>query len=140
MDDDDPNKEDIIKAKERAILTLGETLSKYGFAEGNSVNIDQKLAQLDVSILLVLWLLLYTFKCAELGELIQTSRGIIDVFSKAKAAKIIRELVDRFLDMNKTIGNEVLYLYVWRPFPCARVSACDLSGGGWGREGGWSLL
>ena len=43
----------------------------------------------------------------ELGELIQTTRGIIDLFSKAKAAKLIRELVDRFLDMNKTIGNEV---------------------------------
>ena len=44
---------------------------------------------------------------AELGELIQTTRGMIELFSKAKAAKLIRELVDRFLDMNKTIGNEV---------------------------------
>ena len=44
---------------------------------------------------------------AELGELIQTTRGIIELFSKAKAAKLIRELVDRFLDMNKTVGNEV---------------------------------
>ena len=43
----------------------------------------------------------------ELGELIQTTRGMIELFSKAKAAKLIRELVDRFLDMNKTIGNEV---------------------------------
>lgn len=31
---DDPSREEIIKAKERAILMLGETLSKYGFAEG----------------------------------------------------------------------------------------------------------
>lgn len=44
---------------------------------------------------------------AELGELIQTTRGMIELFSKAKAAKLIRELVDRFLDMNKTVGNEV---------------------------------
>ena len=33
---DDPNREELIKAKERAILTLGETLSKYGFAEGTN--------------------------------------------------------------------------------------------------------
>ena len=31
---DDPNREEVIKAKERSILMLGETLSKYGFAEG----------------------------------------------------------------------------------------------------------
>ena len=31
---DDPNREELIKAKERAILMLGGILSKYGFAEG----------------------------------------------------------------------------------------------------------
>jgi hypothetical protein len=35
---------------------------------------------------------------------------MIELFSKAKAAKLIRELVDRFLDMNKTVGNEVITL------------------------------
>ena len=43
----------------------------------------------------------------ELGHLIQTTRSIINVFSKAKAAKLIRELVDRFLDMEATTGKEV---------------------------------
>ena len=32
---------------------------------------------------------------------------MIDMFSKAKAAKLIRELVDRFLDMKATTGKEV---------------------------------
>ena len=96
VDDDDQNKEEVIKAKERAILTLGETLSKYGFVEGKNNN----MLKIDV-------LITKCCECTELGELIQTTRGIIDIFSKAKAAKIIRELVDRFLDMNKTIGNEV---------------------------------
>ena len=43
----------------------------------------------------------------DLGELIQRTRMIIDLFSKAKAAKLIRELVDLFLDMDKTTGHEV---------------------------------
>ena len=53
---------------------------------------------------------------AELGELIQTTRGMIELFSKAKAAKLIRELVDRFLDMNKTVGNEVSTLLILTTF------------------------
>ena len=43
----------------------------------------------------------------ELGALIQTTRATINVFSKAKAAKLIRELVDQFLDMRASTGNEV---------------------------------
>ena len=56
---------------------------------------------------IIIFHLLLPLVCAELGELIQTTRAMIDIFSKAKAAKLIRELVDRFLDMNKTVGNEV---------------------------------
>ena len=44
---------------------------------------------------------------SELGELIQQTRTIIDLFSKAKAAKLIRELVDLFLDMEAATGSEV---------------------------------
>ena len=43
----------------------------------------------------------------DLGELIQRTRCIIEIFSKAKAAKLIRELVDQFLEMEATTGNEV---------------------------------
>ena len=44
---------------------------------------------------------------SELGVLIQTTRGMIDFFSKAKAAKLLRELVDSFLDMRQSTGKEV---------------------------------
>lgn len=44
---------------------------------------------------------------AELGMLIQTTRAMIDFFSKAKAAKLLRELVDSFLDMGHATGKEV---------------------------------
>ena len=33
---------------------------------------------------------------------------MINLFSKAKAAKLIRELVDLYLDVHKTTGHEVL--------------------------------
>ena len=43
----------------------------------------------------------------ELGELIQVSRGYLNLFSKAKAAKLVRELVDQFLSMDASTGMEV---------------------------------
>lgn len=43
----------------------------------------------------------------ELGKLIEKAREMIDMFSKAKAARIVRELVDLFLDMEATTGSEV---------------------------------
>lgn len=96
IESDDENKDEVIKTKERAILTLGETLSKHEFADG--------IKELETHSCYVH----YCFCYAELGELIQTTRGMIEIFSKAKAAKLIRELVDRFLDMSKTTGKEVL--------------------------------
>lgn len=43
----------------------------------------------------------------DLGGLIEQTRGMIDMFTKAKAAKLIRELVDMFLKMDATTGKEV---------------------------------
>ena len=47
------------------------------------------------------------FVGTELAEVISNTRGIIDQFSKAKAAKLLRELVDIFLDMRQSTGREV---------------------------------
>ena len=44
----------------------------------------------------------------ELGDLIRMSRKFLPLYSKAKAAKIVRELVDNFLDMKSSTGIEVL--------------------------------
>ena len=48
--------------------------------------------------------------CPELGELVVKTRNMIGNFSKAKAAKLIRDLVDRFLDMKSSTGREVCEL------------------------------
>lgn len=37
---------------------------------------------------------------------------MIDFFSKAKAAKLLRELVDSYLDMGQVTGKEVS-IYTW---------------------------
>ena len=43
----------------------------------------------------------------ELGQLIRESRKFLHLFSKAKAAKIVRELVDHFLDVGGTSEYDV---------------------------------
>ena len=47
------------------------------------------------------------FLLIELGDLVRVSRRHLGLFSKAKAAKLVRELVDYFLDMEASTGMEV---------------------------------
>lgn len=90
-------REEVMKAKEQAILILGRTLAKNKSPEGwlNEPHIFFEISELQ-------W-----FVVTELGVLIQTTRDMIDFFSKAKAAKLLRELVDSFLDMGHATGKEV---------------------------------
>ena len=46
-------------------------------------------------------------KAAELAELIKFSRPFLGMISKAKAAKLVKALVDLFLDMEAGTGSEV---------------------------------
>ncbi|CAB3384540.1 Hypothetical predicted protein [Cloeon dipterum] len=46
-------------------------------------------------------------KAKELGELIKATRPFLALISKAKAAKLVRSLVDMFLDLEAGIGIEV---------------------------------
>lgn len=67
----------------------------------------------------------------ELGSLIQTTRGMIDFFSKAKAAKLLRELVDSFLDMHKmghATGREVCLVDDPLPITILLSVGCAVSG------------
>lgn len=47
------------------------------------------------------------FASTELGGLIKFIRPFLQLVSKAKAAKLVRTLVDCFLDMEATTGMEV---------------------------------
>ena len=46
-------------------------------------------------------------KAAELAQLIRDVRPFLAMISKAKAAKLVRALVDLFLDMEASTGTEV---------------------------------
>ncbi|XP_015786119.1 26S proteasome non-ATPase regulatory subunit 11 [Tetranychus urticae] len=71
-----PKDEESIRAREQAILDLGQHLCKSG-------------------------------KAQELASLIQKVRPFLNCISKAKAAKLVRQLVDLFLDMEAGTGLEV---------------------------------
>lgn len=49
-------------------------------------------------------------KAKELAELIKATRPFLSLISKAKAAKLVRSLVDFFLDLEAGIGIEVSFV------------------------------
>jgi hypothetical protein len=52
-----------------------------------------------------------------LALLIKTTRSFLGLVSKAKAAKLVRTLVDLFLDMEAGTGDEVNHFSFVRFFP-----------------------
>lgn len=50
---------------------------------------------------------MFCWLCAELADLIRNVRPFLNQMSKAKAAKLVRQLVDLFLDMEAATGMEV---------------------------------
>ena len=47
------------------------------------------------------------FYISELAGLVKFTRGFLALVSKAKAARLVRSLVDQFLDMEAKTGREV---------------------------------
>lgn len=45
-----------------------------------------------------------------LASLIKVTRPFLGMVSKAKAAKLVRNLVDHFLDLEAGTGNEVIHI------------------------------
>lgn len=55
-------------------------------------------------------------KAKELAELIKATRPFLSLISKAKAAKLVRSLVDFFLDLEAGIGIEVMTFRLVSPW------------------------
>ena len=55
---------------------------------------------------------MYWFVYVALASLIKTTRPFLALVSKAKAAKLVRTLVDLFLDMEAGTGDEVNHVPV----------------------------
>jgi 26S proteasome regulatory subunit N6 len=61
-----------------------------------------------------------------LALLIKTTRPFLGLVSKAKAAKLVRTLVDLFLDMEASTGQEVsLIFYTTISYIFIQVSLCQ---------------
>lgn len=52
-------------------------------------------------------------KAKELADLIKATRPFLSLISKAKAAKLVRSLVDFFLDLEAGIGIEVSWIFIY---------------------------
>lgn len=101
------NDEEAVRVKEQSILELGSLLAKTGQAAGK-VSLCDTHSHLDESTHLVYRsskLLLVSF--LELGGLLKFVRPFLISISKAKAARLVRSLLDLFLDMEAATGQEV---------------------------------
>lgn len=75
--------------------------------EMNDSNNEEAIHIKEQSILLLGSLLSKHGRANELGDLIKQTRPFLNNISKAKAAKLVRALVDLFLDMEAATGEEV---------------------------------
>lgn len=77
------------------------------------------------------FIFLFDFFLLELGGLIKFIRPFLKMVSKAKAAKLVRNLVDIFLDMEASTGMEVGCLIDWLivKLGTERAKSSDLSQG-----------
>ncbi|XP_013789651.1 26S proteasome non-ATPase regulatory subunit 11-like [Limulus polyphemus] len=73
----------------------------------DGVGSDEGIKVKEQSILELGQLLSKSGRAEELGELIRSTRPFLNNISKAKAAKLVRALVDMFLDMEAATGFEV---------------------------------
>ena len=87
------NEEDV-KTKEQAILDLGHLLKLTKKAKGMFFSLEKT------------WKI-KIFSLLELADLIKFTRPFLNFVSKAKAAKLVRNLVDMFLDLEAGTGQEI---------------------------------
>ncbi|KAF5404953.1 26S proteasome regulatory complex component [Paragonimus heterotremus] len=79
--------ENAVKAKEQAILELGNMLAKKSDAKGNHLRKH--------------------YHDLPLADLIVLTRPFLSQISKAKASRLVRTLVDLFLDLEAGTGHEI---------------------------------
>lgn len=97
------NDEEAVRVKEQSILELGTLLAKTGQAAGKMSLCDAHTLPDSQKSLFA------TCFCVslELGGLLKFVRPFLISISKAKAARLVRSLLDLFLDMEAATGQEV---------------------------------
>lgn len=104
--------EEAVRVKEQSILELGTLLAKTGQAAGD----DQHTGAILCLSMGIFYFVLthhhhhsvcFFFFFLELGGLLKFVRPFLISISKAKAARLVRSLLDLFLDMEAATGQEV---------------------------------
>lgn len=90
--------------REEGILLLNQIIREQEVAENDEELINIK----EQGILQLGELYKQEGKAKEMADLIKVTRPFLSLISKAKAAKLVRSLVDMFLDMNAGTGIEVM--------------------------------
>ena len=93
--------------RSESINLLNEIVSDPSIADDDEDNIRIK----EQGILQLGELYKKEGKAKELADLIKATRPFLSLISKAKAAKLVRSLVDFFLDLEAGIGIEVRLIY-----------------------------
>lgn len=78
------------------------------------INDEEGLRIKEQAILDLAALLSQTKKATELAELIKFTRPFLNFVSKAKAAKLVRNMIDMYLDLEAGTGEEVVILRIFR--------------------------
>lgn len=100
------NDEEAVRVKEQSILELGTLLAKTGQAAGKQVQPRCPAAD-PTRLNLCFHAKTCVFLSSELGGLLKFVRPFLISISKAKAARLVRSLLDLFLDMEAATGQEV---------------------------------
>lgn len=109
-----------MRVKEQSILELGRLLAKTGQAAGKALQLvrsritprnkfgSRSLVYCEFSLASKIITISPTFLLhIELGGLLKYVRPFLISISKAKAARLVRSLLDLFLDMEAATGQEV---------------------------------
>lgn len=84
-----------------------ESINKFSFAEKYDDNNEEQIREKEVQILEIGEQYKKQGKAMELAELIKGVRPFLSQISKAKAAKLVKSLIDMFLDLESGTGVEI---------------------------------
>ncbi|CAO2644480.1 26S proteasome non-ATPase regulatory subunit 11 [Lemmus lemmus] len=95
----------LLSTDREASIDILHSIVKRDIQENDEEAVQVK----EQSILELGSLLAKTGQAAELGGLLKYVRPFLNSISKAKAARLVRSLLDLFLDMEAATGQEVSY-------------------------------
>ncbi|CAG0885867.1 unnamed protein product [Cyprideis torosa] len=98
--------QELAKKDENGAINVLEKIV-HSASDGDGSSKEETIRVKEDAIMLLGQLYKKTGQASKLGDLIRLTRPFLTLISKAKAAKLVRSLVDMFLDMEADTGTEV---------------------------------